>query len=378
MSNEITCICCGALEQDVEGLVMISSDEDYLCNRCSDLIGDLFDKKEKEKALQERKSSSLLPSEIKALLDESVIGQDAAKKVLAVEIYNHYKRITYPEFEIKKSNILMIGESGTGKTLLVQTLAKMLDLPLVIADMSLITAAGYVGQDIESMLQQLVIAADNDLVKAQGGIILLDEVDKIAKRNLTSSTEKDPGGEGVQQGLLKMLEGSKIPVKVEGIRGNPEIDTSNILFICAGAFFGLDKVLMKNHKSENASIGFSASIEKVDITNKEVDEQDIIEYGFIPEFVGRLPVIVQLQKLTREDYRRILTEPKNSISEQYRKLMEIDDITIEFSEEFYDSIVDNVVTTERGARALRTEFEKRMRDIIYAINDESYGTTISL
>jgi len=378
----IRCTCCGATEDQVDGLIQINTDN-FICDVCSGSINYIFAERATKAASAKAKKVKMFPSVIKNLLDESIIGQEDAKKVLSVEVYNHYKRVNNPQFNIQKSNILMIGDSGTGKTLLVQTLSKILDLPMVIADMSLVTAAGYVGQDIESVLQQLVIAADGDVEKAQHGIVLLDEVDKIAKRNLTSSTEKDPSGEGVQQGLLKILEGTQVRIKVEGgtqKSRNQEhyIDTTNILFICAGAFFGLDKVLEKNHKGEVSSIGFSASVEKPTVNTSEIDEQDIIEYGFIPEFVGRLPVIVQLNKLAKEDYRMILTEPKNSIIDQYKKLMALDEISLEFTDEFLNEVVDKVYETKRGARALRTEIEKRMRNVIYTLNDESYGQKVTI
>lgn len=376
--NKITCFCCHGDETELDALIAVGNDN-YICDACSDQIHELFALRKQHQKSVNRKKSPMYPKQIKHQLDETVIGQEAAKKVLSVEIFNHYKRINNPDLQVQKSNILMIGDSGTGKTLLVQTLAKMLDLPFVIADMSLVTASGYVGQDVESFLQQLVIAADNDIAKAQHGIVMLDEVDKIAKRNLTSSAEKDPSGEGVQQCLLKILEGSKVKLNVDGIKSKDSyIDTSNILFICAGAFFGLDKVIEKNHSSDTTSIGFSADINKSDFQNIPINEHDIIEYGFIPEFVGRLPVMVQLQKLTRNDYRRILTEPKNCIINQYVELMKIDNIKLEFSEQFFDEVIDEVEKTRRGARALRSIIENKLREIIYEIDENNEGQTIHL
>lgn len=375
MSNP-TCFVCDRDSNNVPQMVQID-DNKFICNECTDELSNAF--KQSTAPSEVHSPSVLKPKAIKHILDESVIGQEEAKKVLSVEIYNHYKRINNLDKDIQKSNILLIGDSGTGKTLLVQTLSKLLDIPMVIADMSLVTAAGYVGQDIESTLQQLVIAADGDIKKAQTGIILIDEVDKIAKRNLTSSTEKDPSGEGVQQGLLKILEGTQVLLKGDGIKPSKTgnyIDTTNILFIGAGAFFGLDKVIEKNHSADNQGIGFSATVEKPDIKAKEITEQDIIEYGFIPEFVGRLPVIVQLQKLTKADYRRILTEPKNSITHQYQKLLAIDDYNLEFTPEYLDSVVEKVFSTSRGARALRTEIEKTMRDIIFSMDYDAQDKTI--
>jgi ATP-dependent Clp protease ATP-binding subunit ClpX len=378
----ITCIACNRSKHQVPKLIQIT-DTSYICNECTSEINALFaqDAQDAQSVSVKNKRQKWTPKYINSLLDDYVIGQRDAKKVLSVEIYNHYKRINNLDKEIKKSNILLIGDSGTGKTLLVETLSKILDLPLVIADMSLITASGYVGQDIESTLQQLVIAANGDIAKAETGIVLLDEVDKIAKRNLTSSAEKDPSGEGVQQGLLKILEGSDVRIKVDGgskqNRSSEQyINTSNILFICAGAFFGLDKVLEKNHASESAGIGFSADVTKPDVSNKEIDEQDIIEYGFIPEFVGRLPVVVKLNKLTKDDYRRILVEPKNSVIRQYQQLMEIDGYSLEFTAEYLDSVVDAVYNTKRGARALRTIIERRMRDVVYDLSFDEKDKSI--
>ena len=382
LQSEVKCSCCNAPESLVEGLVEISKDI-FICDKCSETISDIFELKANEKRTASLKKERMYPKQIKKLLDEVVIGQEDAKKALSVEVYNHYKRVQHLEKEIQKSNILMIGDSGTGKTLLVQTLSKILDLPMAICDCAALTQAGYVGADIETILQQLVMVADNDIAKAEKGIILLDEFDKLAKRNLSSSTDKDPSGEGVQQGLLKIIEGTQVKIKIEGgtnrSRGQDQfIDTTNILFIAAGAFFGIDKVLEKNHASESAGIGFAASVDKVDITGKMIDDQDIIEYGFIPEIVGRMPTIVQLHQLTKEDYRRILTEPKNSVIHQYQKLMEIENIDLQFTPAFLDGIVEKVYNTKRGARALRSEIEKEMRELVYELNDDSYGQTIAL
>lgn len=381
--DEVKCSCCGIPEGQAESLVQIN-ETSFICNKCSDSMHEIFSSLAEEKHHQALRNTRLLPSEIKKLLDETVIGQDEAKIVLAVEVYNHYKRIANPSKEIDKSNVLLIGDSGTGKTLLVQSMSKILDVPMAICDCSALTQAGYVGADIETILQQLVMSADGDIEKAEQGIIMLDEFDKLAKRNLTSSTDKDPSGEGVQQGLLKIIEGTKVKIKVEGgtqrSRGQEQyIDTKNILFIAAGAFFGLDKVLEKNHEAENLGIGFSASLKnKENEVFTEITEQDIIEFGFIPEIVGRLPVVTKLHTLTKEDYLRILTEPKNSIVHQYKNLMAIDEIDLQFTTEFLDEVVEKVYLTKRGARALRSEVEKKMRNVIYALNDDSYGQTISI
>lgn len=375
------CICCGKSANDVDRMMQINDDA-YICNSCTSDINALFARSGIDEEIEfQQETNKLYPSKIKEFLDEYVIGQDSAKKALAVEVYNHYKRINNQNDDIEKSNILLIGDSGTGKTLLAKTLAKMLDVPFAICDCNALTQAGYVGEDVESILEQLVSMADGDIDKAQRGIVLLDEVDKIAKRNISSSTEKDAAGEGVQAALLKILEEHTVTVKIENGRKErtAEINTKNILFICAGAFFGLDKILEKNHSAIGPGIGFSASIEKADsnVINN-VTEQDIIDYGFLPEFVGRLPVIVKMHRLTKDDYRRILTEPKNSITKQYQTLLGLDNIELEFSEKFLDDVVETAFNTKRGARALRSAIANRMTEIIFEINDESYGKKITI
>lgn len=378
----MNCVCCGRSATDVERMMQINDDA-YICNSCTSDINALFARSniDDEIELTIERNGKMYPVAIKEFLDEYVIGQDVAKKALAVEVYNHFKRINSPADEIEKSNILLIGDSGTGKTLLAKTLAKMLDVPFVICDCNALTQAGYVGEDVESILEQLVSMADGDVEKAQRGIVLLDEVDKIAKRNISSSTEKDASGEGVQAALLKILEDHTVTVKVENGRRErtAEINTKNILFICAGAFFGLDKILEKNHSSQGPGIGFSASVEKPDTAViVEVTEQDIIDYGFLPEFVGRLPVIIKMNRLTKDDYRRILTEPKNSITKQYQTLLSLDNIELEFSDTFLDGVVETAYNTKRGARALRSAIANRMTEVIYEINDESYGKKITI
>lgn len=375
------CTCCEQSKEQVERLIQISENV-FICNECTAEINAIFAKTTKVKENKEAEKEEiklLLPKQIKELLDESVIGQEDAKKALAVEIYNHYLRVNNKDLELEKNNILMIGDSGTGKTLLVKTLAKILDLPLAICDMSSITQSGYVGKSLNGILYQLVAAAGNDIKKAETGIIFLDEFDKLAKRNLTSSTDKDPSGEGVQFELLKMIEGTKEEIKIEGTRKDQYIDTSNILFIAGGAFFGMNKLLEKKQLEENYGIGFSASVEKPkDTSIIPIEDEDIIHFGFIPEIVGRLPIIVQLNKLTKEDYKRILIEPKNSIVDQYKKLLKLNNINLEFSNDYLDSIVEKVYSSKKGARALRGEIEKSMREIIYNINEEDFGKTIEL
>lgn len=362
------CVVCGLDKNKVDKLVEINEGV-YICNRCTAEVNSFFAKAYKEKEIEPEIKIKMYPKEIKSFLDEYVIGQEQAKKVLSVEVYNHFNRINNKDKEIQKNNILMIGKSGVGKTLLVQTLAKLLDLPLVIADMTSITQAGYVGKDSESILQQLVIAAGGDIKKAENGIIMCDEVDKLAKRNLTSSTDSAPSTEGAQTALLKIIEGTKVDIKLEGIRQKDAvIDTSNILFIGAGAFFGLDKILESKGKEENSKIGFHAVIDKSEKTSVEINDEDLINYGFLPEFIGRFPCIVELEDLTKEDYRKILLEPKNSIIKQYQNLLSLDGFELSFNETYINEVVDSVYDSKKGARGLKTIIEKKMRDIIYDID----------
>lgn len=366
------CIMCKEPKQNVKLLIEFDTDK----NICTDCIAQLNAfAAQSSKIVDNPIDNSILeykkmyPKDFKHFLDDYVIGQEQAKKTLAVEIYNHFKRINNLDKEIQKNNILLVGKSGTGKTLLVQTLAKLLDLPLAIADMNNITQAGYVGKDVESILEQLVASAGGDIKKAETGILILDEIDKIAKRNLTSSTDKDPSGEGAQAALLKVIEGAQVELKIEGSKTRQFIDTTNILFVAAGAFYGIDKVIEHNSKEESFGIGFSATVDKPDIApNIEITEEDLIQYGFIPELVGRFPAVARLDDLSIEDYKRILTEPKNSITKQYEKLFGLDDIELKFSEEYLDKIANKVHNSEKGARGLRSEIERDMREIIYNID----------
>lgn len=364
------CIMCGLPKDQVDKLVEINEDV-YICNRCTAEINSFFAKSYKEDKKQlEGETVKLYPKQIKSFLDEYVIGQEQAKKVLSVEIYNHFNRITNKDKEIQKNNILMIGKSGVGKTLLVQTLAKLLDLPLTIIDCTQLSQSGYKGADSEDILKQLILAADGDIQKAQNGIVFLDEFDKLAKRNLTSSTDKDPAGEGVQFELLRMIEGHKYHIKQEGVRENKSsIDTTNILFICSGAFSGLDKIIEKNQQDSDLGIGFSANVVKKEITDSvEITEEDLIEYGIITEVVSRLHICVKLNDLTKEDYRKILLEPKNSVIKQYQNLLSLDGFKLDFSDDFIDKTIDQVYDSKKGARGLKSVVEKTMRDIIYNID----------
>ena len=383
--KNVRCSFCGLPQESVKKI--IAGPGVYICDECINLCNgilesELLDDYEDETYTVNKKEKILSPKEIKEILDDYVIGQENAKKILAVAVYNHYKRINHEEnlkdkddVEIQKSNILLLGPTGCGKTLLASTLARILKVPFAIADATTLTEAGYVGEDVENILLKLIQAADGDIEKAQKGIIYIDEVDKITRKSENPSITRDVSGEGVQQSLLKIIEGTVASVPPQGGRKHPhqemlQIDTTNILFICGGAFEGLENII--KDRTGKKSIGFGSKIESTkEISKYKVFEdllpQDLLKFGLIPEFIGRLPVVATLKELDKEALRRILVEPKNSLVKQYKKLFEIDGVELVFEEEAISAIVDKALERNTGARGLRSIIEEIMTDIMFEI-----------